>query len=72
MNVVAHMFLPTMLAIGAYYAFIYSPANGEQHGPDADWDGATKTQWRPLSEMALSPSEFKERARDRDFGKIAL
>lgn len=66
------LFLPAMLSIGAYYLFIYSPANGEQHGPDADWDGATKEQFRPLAHMDLSPSEFKERARDRDFCKLVL
>ena len=59
-----------MMAIGAYYAFIYSPHAAEEHGPDADWDGATKQQFRPLANMELSPAEFKERARDRDFGKI--
>ena len=66
------LFVPVMLSIGAYYLFIYSPANGEQHGPDADWDGATKSQFRPLAHMDLTPAEFKIRARDRDFGKLML
>jgi hypothetical protein len=61
--------LPSLIAIGAYYLFIYSPVQGERHGPDADWDGATKTQFRPLASMHLTPSKYDELRRNRDFGK---
>lgn len=65
-------FVPTLLIIGAFYSFIYSPGTSEEKGPDADWDGATKTQFRPLANMEISPAKYKELMKDRDFGKVML